>query len=70
MYSANKEFACGAWDSTPYRRRQIRFRQVELRLLMDGKVTCSDDKGSVTFKKGDVFMFVRGDGCEWLSEGA
>lgn len=37
-------------------------------LLLDGKVTFTDDKGSVTFQKGDVFMFVRGDGCAWLSE--
>lgn len=66
--SANREFACGTWDSTPYRRRQIPYRQVELMLLLDGKVTFSDDKGSVSFEKDDVFMFVRGDGCEWLSE--
>ena len=66
--SANQEFACGTWDSTPYRRRRIPYRQVELMLLLEGKVTFSDDKGSVTFKKGDAFMFVRGDGCEWLSE--
>lgn len=66
--SANKEFACGTWDSTPYRRRQIPYRQVELMLLLDGKVTFSDQKGRVTFRTGDVCMFVRGDGCEWLSE--
>ncbi len=66
--SANKEFACGTWDSTPYRRRQIPYRQVELMLLLEGTVTFSDAKGRVTFKKGDVCMFVRGDGCEWLSE--
>lgn len=66
--SANQEFACGTWDSTPYHRRRIPYRQVELMLLLAGKVTFSDDKASVTFKKGDVFLFVRGDGCEWLSE--
>ena len=66
--SANREFACGIWDSTPYHRRLIPYRQVELMLLLDGKVTFTDDKGSVTFQKGDVFMFVRGDGCAWLSE--
>jgi uncharacterized cupin superfamily protein len=66
--SANQEFACGTWDSTPYCRRQIPYRQVELMLLMEGKVTFSDSNGSVSFKKGDVFMFVRGEGCEWLSE--
>jgi uncharacterized cupin superfamily protein len=65
--SANREFACGTWDSTPYRRRQIPYKQVELMFLMDGAVTFSDGKGSVTFKKDDICMFVRGDGCEWNS---
>jgi uncharacterized cupin superfamily protein len=66
--SANREFACGTWDSTPYHRRRIPYKQVELMLLLAGKVTFSDDKGSVTFQKGDVCMFIRGDGCAWLSE--
>lgn len=66
--SDNKEFCCGTWDSTPYHRRQIPYRQVELMLLMAGKVTFSDQKDSVTFSTGDVCMFIRGDGCEWLSE--
>lgn len=66
--SANTEFACGTWDSTPYHRRRISYRQVELMYLLQGKVTFSDDSGSVTFKAGDVCMFVRGGGCAWLSE--
>lgn len=66
--SANAEFACGTWDSTPYHRRQIPYRQVELMLLLDGKVTFSDATGSVSFGQGDVCMFVRGEGCTWLSE--
>jgi uncharacterized cupin superfamily protein len=66
--SANAEFACGTWDSTPYHRRQIPYRQVELMQLLAGKVTFSDQNGSVTFSAGDVCMFVRGDGCSWLSE--
>lgn len=66
--SANQEFACGTWDSTPYHRRRIRYRQVELMLLLEGKVTFIDEGSRVTFRKGDVFMFVRGDGCAWLSE--
>jgi uncharacterized cupin superfamily protein len=66
--SANGEFACGTWDSTPYHRRQIPYRQVELMLLLEGKVTFTDQNGSVTFEKGDVCMFVRGEGCAWLSE--
>jgi len=66
--SANSEFACGTWDSTPYHRRRISYRQVELMYLLQGKVTFADDKGSVTFSAGDACMFVRGDGCSWLSE--
>lgn len=65
--SANGEFAGGTWDSTPYHRRQIPYRQVELMLLLAGQVTFSDANASVTFSKGDVCMFVRGDGCAWLS---
>lgn len=66
--SANGEFACGTWDSTPYHRRQIPYRQVELMLLLAGKVTFTDENGSVTFSEGDACMFVRGHGCAWLSE--
>lgn len=65
--SANGEFACGTWDSTPYHRRQIPYRQVELMLLLAGTATFSDKHGSVSFSEGDVCMFVRGDGCAWLS---
>lgn len=66
--SANAEFCAGTWDSTPYHRRQIPYRQVELMLLMEGAVTFTDRQGSVSFRKGDVCMFVRGEGCAWLSE--
>lgn len=66
--SANAEFVCGIWDSTPYHRRQIAYRQVELMLLLEGEVRFSDAGGSVAFQAGDVCMFVRGDGCAWLSE--
>lgn len=66
--SANAEFACGTWDSTPYHRRQIPYRQVEMMLLLEGQVSFSDTTGSVSFGPGDVCMFARGDGCAWLSE--
>lgn len=66
--SANAEFCAGTWDSTPYHRKQIPYRQVELMLLMEGAVSFSDGNGNVSFGKGDVCMFVRGDGCAWLSE--
>ena len=66
--SANTEFACGTWDSTPYHRRQIPYRQVELMYLLEGKVSFTDQHGSVSFSAGDACLFVRGDGCAWLSE--
>ena len=66
--SANSEFACGTWDSTPYHRRRIGYRQVELMYLLQGKVAFADDEGCVSFTAGDACMFVRGDGCSWLSE--
>lgn len=65
--SADLEFACGTWDSTPYHRRQIPYRQVELMLLLAGSVTFTDTQASVSFSTGDVCLFVRGDGCAWLS---
>lgn len=66
--SANTEFVCGTWDSTPYHRRQIPYRQVELMLLLEGKVTFVDRTSRVSFAAGDACMFVRGDGCAWISE--
>jgi len=66
--SANGEFACGIWDSTPYHRRQIRYRQVELMYLLEGTVTFTNDEGSVRFSEGDACLFVRGDGCAWFSD--
>lgn len=66
--SANREFACGIWDSTPYHRRQIPYRQVELMYLLDGSVSFSDASGSVSFTAGDVCLFVRGEGCAWFSD--
>lgn len=66
--SANGEFACGTWDSTPYHRRQIPYRQVELMFLLEGTVTFTDQNHRVSFAAGDVCLFMRGDGCAWLSE--
>ena len=65
--SANREFACGTWDSTPYHRRKIPYRQVELMLLLAGRVTFHDENGRISFAEGDVCLFVRGDGCAWHS---
>jgi uncharacterized cupin superfamily protein len=66
--SANGEFVCGTWDSTPYHRRAMPYRHIELMHLLEGSVTLEDASGSVTFSKGDVFLAARGAQCAWLSQ--
>ena len=66
--STNGEFVCGTWDSTPYHRRPMLFRHIELMHLLDGSVTFQDATGSVTFSKGDIFLAARGAECAWISE--
>ena len=65
--SANGEFACGTWDSTPYRRRAMIYRHIELMRLLEGSVTLEDAAGSATFGRGDIFLVVRGAECAWTS---
>jgi uncharacterized cupin superfamily protein len=65
--STNGEFVCGTWDSTPYHRRAMVYRHIELMHLLDGSVTFEDATGSVTFGKGDVFLAMRGAECAWIS---
>ena len=66
--SANGEFVCGTWDSTPYHRRAMPYRHIELMHLLDGSVTFEDASGSVTFSQGDIFLAARGAQCAWLSD--
>lgn len=65
--STNGEFVCGTWDSTPYHRRAMLYRHIELMHLLDGSVTFEDVTGSVTFGKGDIFLAMRGAECAWIS---
>lgn len=65
--STNGELTCGTWDSTPYHRRAMLYRHIELMHLLDGSVTFEDATGSVTFDKGDVFLATRGAQCAWIS---
>jgi uncharacterized cupin superfamily protein len=65
--STNGEFVCGTWDSTPYHRRAMLYRHIELMHLLDGSVTFEDATGSVTFGKGDIFLAMRGAQCAWIS---
>lgn len=66
--SANGEFVCGTWDSTPYHRRPMLFRHIELMHLLEGRVTFEDAHGSVTFSRGDVLLAARPAQCAWISE--
>lgn len=66
--SANGEFVCGTWDSTPYHRRPMLYRHIELMHLLEGTVTFEDAFGSATFSKGDLVLAVRGAQCAWISE--
>jgi len=66
--SASGEFVCGTWDSTPYHRRPMLFRHIELMHLLEGTVTFRDDAGSATFSKGAVILAARGAETAWISE--
>jgi uncharacterized cupin superfamily protein len=67
--SANGEFMCGVWDSTPYHRVSMPYRHYELMHLLAGAVTFQDEAGrSATFAAGDIFLVEQGAECSWLSE--
>ncbi|MEO7657048.1 MAG: cupin domain-containing protein [Sphingomicrobium sp.] len=66
--SADGEFMCGVWDSTPYYRRSMGYRHFELMVLLDGSVTFVDElKHSRTYSKGDIFLIEQGAHCSWES---
>jgi len=66
--SDDGEFTCGTWDSTPYHRRAMYFRHIELMHLLQGSVTFIDEAGrSATFSKGDIFLIEQRASCTWES---
>lgn len=66
--SADGEFTCGVWDSTPYHRRPMRYAHFELMHLLQGQVTLVDESGrSRTFAQGDIFLIEQGAECSWES---
>lgn len=66
--SADGEFMCGTWDSTPYARRPLLYRHYELMYLLEGSVTFVDEIGrSGTFSQGDIFLIEQGACCSWDS---
>ena len=67
--SADGEFMCGVWDSTPYHRLSMPYRHYELMHLLAGAVTFEDGAGRrATFSEGDIFLVEQGAECSWLSE--
>jgi uncharacterized cupin superfamily protein len=65
--STDGTFMCGTWDSTPYHRRAMPYKHIELMYLLDGSVTLEEPAGSSTFNKGDVCLVTRGAICAWIS---
>lgn len=66
--TADGEFTCGTWDSTPYTRRALYFRHMELMHLLEGTATFVDEAGrSGTFSKGDIFLIEQKASCTWES---
>lgn len=66
--SADGEFVCGTWDSTPYHRSAMFYRHFELMYLLEGSVTFVDEAGrSGTFERGDIFLVEQGAQCSWES---
>ena len=66
--SADGEFVCGTWDSTPYHRGAMFYRHYELMYLLEGGVTFVDEAGRVgTFSKGDIFLVEQTARCSWES---
>ena len=66
--SADGEFMCGTWDSTPYARRPLFYRHYELMHLLEGSVDFVDETGrSRTFSKNDIFLVEQGASCTWDS---
>ena len=67
--SADGEFVCGTWDSTPYHRRSMFYRHYELMYLLEGSVTFVDGAdATATFGKGDIFLVEQGASCSWDSQ--
>jgi uncharacterized cupin superfamily protein len=66
--SADGEFMCGTWDSTPYTRRPMVYRQHELMVLLEGSVRFDDTGGrSQTFSTGQIVLVEQGAECGWDS---
>ncbi|WP_028206460.1 cupin domain-containing protein [Paraburkholderia nodosa] len=66
--SADGEFVCGTWDSTPYQRSAMFYHHCELMYLLEGSVTFEDEAGrTATFGRGDIFLVEQGARCSWDS---
>ncbi|MCR1769558.1 hypothetical protein B7760_04204 [Burkholderia glumae] len=66
--SADGQFSCGTWDSTPYHRAAMLYHHYELMHLLEGSVTFVDASGRrASFHRGDIFLVEQGASCSWES---
>ena len=66
--SADGEFVCGTWDSTPYHRSAMFYPHYELMYLLEGSATFVDETGrEATFSRGDIFLVEQKAQCSWES---
>jgi len=66
--SADGQFTCGVWDSTPYQRLPMLYRHYELMHILKGAVDFEADGKRATASAGDIFLVERGAECSWFSE--
>jgi uncharacterized cupin superfamily protein len=64
--SANGEFGCGVWDSTPYHRSAFTYAHYELMSLLEGAVTFVDPAGREGhFGVGALILLEQGGASSW-----
>lgn len=66
--SADGQFTCGVWDSTPYQRLPMLYRHYELMHILKGAVDFEAGGQLATAAAGDIFLVERGAECSWFSE--
>ena len=66
--SVDGRFYSGTWDSTPYHRVAMTYRQTELMQILQGEVTFVDGAGrTCTARTGDIVIIEQGADCSWVS---
>jgi uncharacterized cupin superfamily protein len=63
----NEKQTCSAWPVWTCQASSFdwQYTEKETCLIIEGEVTVSDDKNSVSFGPGDLVIFPNGLGCKW-----